>query len=123
MRKNKFITVLVFCSIFILSLSVNNTFAQRNKNKIKLTKDARKNGYEISKKRGKIYVQAKNVVDPITKKLLEGLHELEFICKNQDEIQKLKNIIFKNGSTKPLLVICEDVEGEALATLVVNKLR
>jgi hypothetical protein len=107
----------------MLGFTANDTFAQRVV-KIELTKDARKNGYKISEKQGKTYVQTNNVIDPISKKRLEGLHELEFRCREQDSLQRLSDVLFKNGAiSKPLLIVCEDVDGEALATLVVNKLR
>jgi chaperonin GroEL (HSP60 family) len=47
------------------------------------------------------------------------VHEKK-ICSKKDLLPLLDQI---TGSGKPLLIIAEDVEGEALAALVVNKLR
>ncbi|NWF91825.1 MAG: chaperonin GroEL [Syntrophaceae bacterium] len=70
------------------------------------------------------YLSPYFVTDP---EKMEAVLEDPFILINEKKISNMKDMlpileqIAKMG--KPLLVIAEDVEGEALATLVVNKLR
>jgi chaperonin GroEL len=70
------------------------------------------------------YLSPYFVTDP---ERMEVAFENAYILINEKKISSMKDIlplleqISKSG--KPLLIIAEDVEGEALATLVVNKLR
>jgi chaperonin GroEL len=70
------------------------------------------------------YLSPYFVTDP---ERMEVAFENAYILINEKKISSMKDIlplleqISKSG--KPLLVIAEDIEGEALATLVVNKLR
>jgi chaperonin GroEL len=70
------------------------------------------------------YLSPYFVTDP---EKMEAVLEDVFILLNEKKISNMKDMlpileqIAKMG--KPLLVVSEDVEGEALATLVVNKLR
>ncbi len=70
------------------------------------------------------YLSPYFVTDP---EKMEAVLENAYILLNEKKISNMKDMlpileqIAKMG--KPLLVIAEDVEGEALATLVVNKLR
>src|SRR6202165_4393812 len=70
------------------------------------------------------YLSPYFVTDP---ERMEAIQENAYILIHEKKISSMKDIlplleqISKSG--KPLLIIAEDVDGEALATLVVNKLR
>jgi len=70
------------------------------------------------------YLSPYFVTDP---ERMETTLENAYILIHEKKISSMKDVlplleqIAKNG--KPLLIIAEDIEGEALATLVVNKLR
>ena len=70
------------------------------------------------------YLSPYFVTDP---ERMECVYEDAYILNNEKKISNMKDLlpvleaVAKTG--KPLLIIAEEVEGEALATLVVNKLR
>ncbi|MBZ5511195.1 MAG: chaperonin GroEL [Acidobacteriia bacterium] len=70
------------------------------------------------------YLSPYFVTDP---ERMESILEDPYILINEKKISSMKDLLPLleqiARSSKPLLIIAEDVEGEALATLVVNKLR
>ncbi len=70
------------------------------------------------------YLSSYFVTDP---ERMEAILEDAYILLHEKKISNMKDLlpvlekVAKSG--KPLLIVAEDVEGEALATLVVNKLR
>ena len=70
------------------------------------------------------YLSAYFVTDP---ERMEATLENAYILIHEKKISSMKDVLPLleqiSTSSKPLLIIAEDVEGEALATLVVNKLR
>jgi len=70
------------------------------------------------------YLSPYFVTDP---ERMEAIQENAYILIHEKKISSMKDVLPLleqiSNSGKPLLIIAEDVEGEALATLVVNKLR
>lgn len=98
------ITTLLAVGVFAQSLSQSDS-KNSFKGKISLQKDARKNGYKSWEKGGKFYFQANNVVDPISKKLLEGLHELTYRCGSESSLRR-KKIELSGGMSRRLVIAC-----------------
>ncbi|MEZ5429196.1 MAG: hypothetical protein R2747_23315 [Pyrinomonadaceae bacterium] len=72
---------------------------------VPLGKDARKNGYKITVEGSAVYLEAKNVEDPRTKKLLEALKLLEYRCQ-QDESPTRSSLTFSAGNSARVAVAC-----------------
>src|SRR5512142_1923799 len=70
------------------------------------------------------YLSPYFVTDP---ERMEAILEDPYILIHEKKISSMKDLLPLleqiARASKPLLIIAEDVEGEALATLVVNKLR
>ena len=70
------------------------------------------------------YLSAYFVTNP---ERMEAILEDAYILVHEKKISGMKDLLpvleTVHGAGKPLLIIAEDIEGEALATLVVNKLR
>src|SRR5712691_1220378 len=70
------------------------------------------------------YLSPYFVTDP---ERMEAIQENAYILIHEKKISSMKDVLPLleqiAKSSKPLLIVAEDVEGEALATLVVNKLR
>ena len=70
------------------------------------------------------YLSPYFVTDP---ERMEGVYEDAYVLINEKKISSMRDMVplleAVARSGKPLVIISEDIEGEALATLVVNKLR
>lgn len=103
--KNLFrIAFVMLCVSIFAGLTATDSFGQsrdgeEREERIELTKNARKNGYQIRRKDGEVFVRITNVVNPFDKKPLEGLHKIFYQCKEGDEEFEINNVKFLKGNT------------------------
>lgn len=120
MKRIQSLLVFIFFGFFVLGFAATDTFAQRNEEH-ELTEGARKDGFEVSEERGKLYVQARNVFDPISKERLEGLEKLRIVCKDSEkrELQQLVEALFEAGSTNRIRTPCKATSERTVLLVVV----
>ena len=122
MRKFYFSISTIAFSFFIFGFAgADATVAQRTETEdIELTEGARKDGFEVSEERGKLYVQARNVFDPISKERLEGLKKLRIVCEDSErrELQQIVDALFEAGSTRRLRTRCNTVTEQRIKLIV-----
>lgn len=105
-KRNKLIFWAILFSFFVLVVTTDISAQRTNEERsINLTKDARKNGYKTWEKDGFYYFQANNVVDPEKEKLLEGLHDLSYLCGSENALNRIR-IELSRGSTQRIVVAC-----------------
>lgn len=109
MKKFRFILFTMFLGLLVFGFTATDSFSQRGK-EIKLEKNGHPNGYKVSEqvKNGKktLVLQAINVIDPKTKKLLEGFHDVTFRCTPDAAWQLMENIRFREGLSDWLITNC-----------------
>jgi ABC-type nitrate/sulfonate/bicarbonate transport system ATPase subunit len=81
------------------------TGEKRDKRYVVLAKDARTNGYKITEENNEIFLDAVDVADPKTKKLIEGVRRLLYRCsQNGPEIPV--PVTFSNGRVNRVKIGC-----------------
>lgn len=103
MKRFYFLAFTVILGLFIFGFGATDSFAQRTEvEELELTEGARKDGFEVSEERGKLYVQARNVFDPISKERLEGLKKSRIICEDSEkrELQRIVDALFEAGAAR-----------------------
>src|ERR671918_155087 len=63
----------------------------------------------------------KRGIDKAVEDIVEKVKKMSIPVKSNKDLNPVLEKVVQSG--KPILIICEEVEGEALATLVINKLR
>lgn len=103
--------VLPFCTIFssyrIQDVQIQET-CDKGIKKLKLIKNAKINGFRIKYRSDIIYFEAIKVTDPGTKKLVEGEQQIEYRCKESNEVKTI-TLTFSEGNSIGIPVSCLDV--------------
>lgn len=109
LRKMQIWLTIVFAVSFIVAFSATDLFAQKGGKgryrKVSLKKDARKNGYKITLEGNVTYFEAKQVEDPLTKKLIEALKELEYRCREDEPLTRIP-LTFTAGNSSRVRISC-----------------
>ncbi len=109
LRKIQVRLTAVFAVSLVLAFSATDLLAQKagkgRYRKVSIQKDARKNGYKITTEGNVTYFEARQVEDPLTKKLLEAMKELEYRCRADGPFTRVP-LIFSAGNTPRTRVPC-----------------
>lgn len=104
-----FLLFLTFSLLLALETGAQNQRVGNSKSsrpiEIKLIKNGRQNGYKCVQERGEYFVEIQNVIDPRTKKTLEGEHDLGYKCKLSD-IPIVKRLLFTDGRSEKKKTEC-----------------
>lgn len=105
-----FLTVLLISilPVFFSADAHTEVISEKWIKKVKLKKNAITNGFKITHRSDKIYFEAVKVTDPLTKKLVEGEQQLEYRCKESNDVKTI-TLTFSEGNSASIPVSCLDV--------------